>query len=166
MTVKDISYVAIEESEELSIRQRLPSRIGDTVDRATLGGAAKVARDACLTFKNLVAENEVSIRITAITRCHNQPFIQDPEIVRRVEPDYPTVLQEAGVKGTVGLTILIGLDGIPRDFQVVSGDPALVELAVDAVSQWRYRPAYSDTEPIELRKSLSFGFGMPLAIAR
>ena len=65
-----------------------------------------------------------------------------PVLISRVAPDYPSAERRAGREGTVIVTAVIGNDGVVRDPKVVrSVSPALSAAAIDAVLQWRYRPA-------------------------
>jgi len=79
-------------------------------------------------------------------------------LVRRVQPVYPYPAKMAHVQGTVVLSAIINKAGSIENLQVISGHPLLVGAAVDAVSQWRYRPYILNTEPIEVETQITVKF--------
>jgi TonB family protein len=68
-------------------------------------------------------------------------FGTPPILISRVEPVYPLLAKVEKVQGTVVLHILINKEGRVERIEVMSGDPKLVQAAVEAVRQWRYKPA-------------------------
>ena len=66
-------------------------------------------------------------------------------IVTKVQPVYPPDAKKAGIDGKVVLDVLITAAGDVTDVKVESGPEELREASVDAVRQWRYRPAPADT---------------------
>ena len=60
--------------------------------------------------------------------------------------------------GQVRLRVTIGRDGVPREAKVLSGDKRLVDAALMAISQWRYRAATLGGEPIETQIIVSIDF--------
>jgi protein TonB len=55
----------------------------------------------------------------------------------KVAPIYPGEARANRVQGTVVLHVVIGTDGLIRQIEPVSGDPALAEAATVAVRQWK-----------------------------
>ena len=80
------------------------------------------------------------------------------EIVRRVEPVYPTLARQARVQGEVKIVAVIGIDGRIRELRVSSGHPLLARAAIDAVSQWIYRPTTLNDEPVEVIAPITVTF--------
>jgi TonB family protein len=72
---------------------------------------------------------------------------QDAErkIVKKVEPEYPSVLRDKGIGGTVRLRVTVKADGTVKDVQTIGGNAVLVESATRAVKQWHYAPADRET---------------------
>jgi TonB family protein len=68
-------------------------------------------------------------------------FGTPPVLISRVEPIYPVQARAEKIQGTVVLRILINKEGRVEKAEVISGDPSLTQAAVDAVRQWRYKPA-------------------------
>jgi len=160
MRVNAIEVVAVAEAEEQLLRGRLPIQAGDFIGRAELGATARAVRevDAYLTFRFLQTivdgRSEVIIRISGLGTEPSTVYIQEPEIIQRIEPEYTESLRERGVRGWVELTATIGADGMVRDVELFSGDPELAETATKAVVQWRYKPALADAQPVEVRRNI------------
>lgn len=79
-------------------------------------------------------------------------------LLHRVQPVYPRLALVAGVQGTVVLRAIIGRDGAIRQLQATSGPPLLIPAALDAVSQWRYRPYYLGGQPVEVETQVVVNF--------
>lgn len=77
-------------------------------------------------------------------------IVKDPVLVHRVDPRYPDIARRAGVSGMVRLTGIIGTDGRIRGLTVQSGNPLLIQAAVDAVRQWVYQPTLLNGHPVEV----------------
>jgi protein TonB len=78
--------------------------------------------------------------------------------IKKVEPAYPKIAQSARVTGSVILKAIIGKDGQIHELQVVSGHPMLINAAMDAVKQWRYRPYLLSGEPVEVETTVTVTF--------
>jgi protein TonB len=71
-------------------------------------------------------------------------------LIRRIEPVYPILAKQTGRAGRVELHAIIATDGTIQSLQVVDGDALFVRSALDAVSQWRYRPTLLNGQPVEI----------------
>ena len=76
--------------------------------------------------------------------------VQAAKLIKKVVPQYPALARMARVSGTVHLLGIIAKDGTIQRLQVVSGNPLLVQAAVDAVRQWVYRPTLLNGEVVEV----------------
>jgi len=79
-------------------------------------------------------------------------------LINKVEPVYPPLARNARVQGQVVLTAIISKDGIIQDLRVLSGHPLLVQAALDAVRQWRYKPYLLNGEPVEVETTVTVNF--------
>ena len=61
-------------------------------------------------------------------------------LIQRVEPIYPEAARKQHIQGSVVLEVWVGKDGLVEKLRPVSGNSALLDAAVDAVRQWRFRP--------------------------
>ncbi len=83
----------------------------------------------------------------------------DPgQIIRRVEPLYPPIAHTARIQGSVVLHAIISRQGTIEKLQVVSGHPMLDKAALDAVSQWLFRPYILNGQPIEVETEITVNF--------
>ena len=76
--------------------------------------------------------------------------IEPAMLIYRVEPIYPPLARQIRLSGSVQLHAIIATDGSIQSLQVVSGHPLLLQSALDAVRQWRYRPTVLDGQPVEV----------------
>lgn len=82
-----------------------------------------------------------------------------PEVKKRVNPWYPTILKAAGIEGEVWLKVFINEKGIVEKVEAVtSTNPAFVEAAIEAVKQWEFSPAKKDGKPIKAEVTIPFRF--------
>jgi protein TonB len=79
-------------------------------------------------------------------------------LVRRINPVYPPLARTARISGTVRLQAQISKTGDIQNLQVMSGHPMLIQSALDAVRQWKYRPYYLNGEPVEVDTTIEVNF--------
>ncbi|MGH9691628.1 MAG: energy transducer TonB [Candidatus Acidiferrales bacterium] len=95
-----------------------------------------------LNFAQLYEDDTPSYRRGKLSR---------PAPIQKVDPKYPPELIKEHVEGEVVLYAIIRKDGSVHNIQVVKGlDPQLDKNAVDALSQWKFRPAVRDGVPVDL----------------
>jgi len=81
-------------------------------------------------------------------------------LVTKVTPPYPSMAKMARVQGAVILQAVISKNGAIENLRVVSGHPMLVQSALDAVKQWRYRPYLLNGEPVEVETQITVNFSL------
>jgi protein TonB len=79
-------------------------------------------------------------------------------LVHRVEPVYPPLARTARIQGSVVLEAVISKDGTMKDLRLISGHPLLVQSAIQAVSQWRYKPYILNGDAIEVETQITVNF--------
>ena len=86
--------------------------------------------------------------------------VQAPKIIAKIQPVYPAQAKAAGIQGTVILHAIVGMEGNPLQLRVMNNqiDPELSRAAVEAVSQWRYRPTLLNGQPIEVDTTIKVNF--------
>jgi protein TonB len=76
--------------------------------------------------------------------------VQAAMLIRRVEPIYPRLAIQTRREGSVELHAVISTDGSIQSLEVISGDPLLIQSALAAVREWRYRPTILNGQPVEV----------------
>jgi protein TonB len=84
--------------------------------------------------------------------------IMEGNLISRVQPKYPVIARQTGLQGTVIVQAIIGRDGNIEKAVPVSGPPLLAPAALEAVTQWKYRPYYLNGEPIEVETQITVNF--------
>jgi len=84
--------------------------------------------------------------------------IKEPVLIKRVEPNYPLIAQNAKIRGTVILEITIDKDGRVTDARVLRAIPLLTDAAVEAVRQWRYSPTTLNGTPVDVLATVTVDF--------
>ena len=84
--------------------------------------------------------------------------LQEALLIHRVLPEYPPLARQIHLEGTVRLRAIIGRDGVIDSLELLSGHPILARAALDAVSQWRYRPTLLGGEPVEVETIITVVF--------
>jgi TonB family protein len=76
------------------------------------------------------------------------------EVRTKVQPVYPAIARQMGLQGTVKLEVIVAPGGSVRKTTVLGGNPVLANSAMQAVQQWRFEPAATETsELIEIHFS-------------
>jgi TonB family protein len=100
----------------------------------------------------------------AVTRSRNPQRIRvggnviATNLISQVKPIYPTLAKETRVEGMVILEAEIDKDGSIENLKVISGHPLLVQAAIDAVKQWRYKPTMMNGEAVAVVTTISVNF--------
>ena len=84
--------------------------------------------------------------------------VQEAKVLRRILPVYPPLAKAARIQGLVRLEGIIARDGTIQQLRVVSGHPLLVQSALDAVRQWRYKPTHLNGDPVEVIAPIDVNF--------
>jgi TonB family protein len=87
-----------------------------------------------------------------------------PATMKKVDPKYPQSLISDRVEGEVVLYAIIRGDGSVDGIQLVRGiDEQLDDNAMQALSQWKFRPAARQGTPVELEAIVHIPFHVPAA---
>jgi len=94
---------------------------------------------------------EVPMRITA--------EVKQPELVKKVEPPYPEVARRSKIEGVVVLEAVITKTGTVEEVKVLrSLHPVMDQAAVNAVKQWKYKPAILNGKPVKVYFTVTVNF--------
>jgi periplasmic protein TonB len=85
--------------------------------------------------------------------------VEQPILVHRIEPSYPRLALIAHIEGTVVLRALISRNGDIQNITLLrSAHPFLNQSAIEAVSQWKYKPATLRGKPIAVYFTVTVAF--------
>jgi TonB family protein len=73
-------------------------------------------------------------------------------------PAYPELAQRVGIQGAVKLQVKVTTDGRVEVMKVLQGEPVLADSAINAVKQWRGKPAWVNGKPAEVISTVTFNF--------
>lgn len=91
------------------------------------------------------------------------PGLEPPRLIGEVRPTYPPEAVRARLEGSVRLECVVNVDGTVGEVRVArSLDRAygLDVAAVDAVKQWRFRPATRDATPVAMLVPVEVSFSL------
>lgn len=85
--------------------------------------------------------------------------ITPPMEVSAPAPAYAETARKVGYEGTCAMTLIVGSDGSPRNIRVVRPlGMGLDDKALEAVHQWRFKPATKDGEPVSVKVNIEVNF--------
>ncbi|HUI76492.1 MAG TPA: TonB family protein [Bryobacteraceae bacterium] len=85
--------------------------------------------------------------------------VTPPSLIDKVEPEYSEEARAAKYQGTVVVVVEIGPDGIARNMKVTRGlGFGLDEKALQAISQWHFKPGSKDGEPVTVMAMIEVNF--------
>lgn len=89
---------------------------------------------------------------------HVSSGVAEGQLIVPIQPRYPAIAVAAHVQGTVVVTAVIDTTGRIESLHVLSGPSLLVNAAVEAIRQARYRPWTLNGEPVEVETTIKVVF--------
>jgi TonB family protein len=77
-----------------------------------------------------------------------------------VQREYPDEAKKNNIRGTVSLHIVVANDGTIRTVEYVSGPHELMDVSIEAVKQWRYKPVLLNNRPVEVDTTINVIFAL------
>ena len=136
----------------------LSSRVAIASDPRNLGGAMGAILAAALPLAQQSAPGNGPIRMDGKAAELN--------LLRKVQPVYPSTAKAARVQGTVEFWAVIGQGGKIKQLQLVRGHPLLVDAAREAVLQWEYKPMTLNGKPVAVVTDILINFGLSVNAPR
>ena len=136
------------------VRSQLPAERQSA--EALEAGAIEVLREAAEERRSAA----VGVALADGTR-HSimLPESNRPVKVHDVAPQYTDLARDARIQGVVILKTLIDDEGNVADIEVLKSMPmGLSEAAVDAVRQWKFKPAMVDGRPVPTNHNVVVNF--------
>ncbi len=81
-----------------------------------------------------------------------------PRVIFAPNPVYPVLARQARISGAVVIDAVIDTQGNVVELRTVSGQPLLVEAAIEALRHWKYEPTTLGGEayPVQLLVTITF----------
>jgi len=87
-----------------------------------------------------------------------------PSVIHRAEPEYTKAALNAKLQGTVILSLVIGVDGVPSEITVAQGlRMGLDKEGVKCLKLWRFKPATRHGEVIPMKATMEVNFRLPIS---
>jgi TonB family protein len=67
---------------------------------------------------------------------------------KKVQPEFPPLARQAGLSGTVRVTVVITPAGKVKSAHAVGGSPMFIPAAEAAAKQWEFEPANEETSEV------------------
>lgn len=86
--------------------------------------------------------------------------ISKPVLDQKVDPKYPEEAKKNKIQGTVKVEAVIDKSGSVIEAKASeSPDPSLAQAAIDAVRQWKFKPAVNKKgEPVQVKTTIIMNF--------
>ena len=86
--------------------------------------------------------------------------VTEPVVIEKVAPKYPEEARKEKIQGVVTLEAFIEKDGTVGEVtSVTEGDPRLVKAAIEAVKQWKFKPAVTKSgQAVKVKTTLTINF--------
>jgi TonB family protein len=83
-----------------------------------------------------------------ITQAQDSSNQIDRKIVKQTMPRYPDMARRMNLAGTVKVIAVVAPDGKVKKVEPMGGSPLLIQAAEDAISQWRFAPASTESRQV------------------
>jgi TonB family protein len=171
-TVKGITVSGLSDQARADLLSQLPVHEGDALSAELLQNvtrAAKAFDEHLVVVPMFAGSAEATLVIMAPADVRTDASPTSPPRIRvgstlqnrlvfQPRAIYPPEAKKAHVEGVVKLSAIIAKDGTVQNLEVISGDPALVQAALDAVEQWIYQPTLLNGEPVEIKTQIDVSF--------
>lgn len=85
-----------------------------------------------------------------------------PVPIHKAEPEYTEAARNAKIEGAVLIKFVVDENGVPTEPKVVrSLDKGLDENAIEALKQWRFKPALKGGKPVPTSANIEINFRLP-----
>jgi TonB family protein len=176
-TLKSITVSDLSDQARADLLSQLPVHEGDTLSVESLQNVTRVMKafDEHLSVGVMsTGSSEATLEIMVPGRAMPAPAagadatppsrirvggnVQQTKLISQPRPVYPQEAKQAHIQGIVKLNAIVGKDGAIQHLEVISGDPALVPSALDAVKQWVYQTTLLNGQPVEVMTQIDVNY--------
>ncbi|HKR93809.1 MAG TPA: TonB family protein [Candidatus Angelobacter sp.] len=130
-----------------------PSRIQQSASAGTdVAPSFGVAGGNTAALPTLTRAVPTSTPSAAIQQSQLEPL----KLIKTVPLSYPPIAKSRHISGTVVVEVKVGKDGKVSNPKFISGPPIFKDAAFSAVTQYRFKPATLNGEPIEQTTQIRF----------
>ena len=138
---KPVAEEVAPEEPQIQTQEQLADILNNQVDSLALGGGGEnIDIQEALPDEDAIPDPGIFT-----------PYEQAPKLVKRVEPKFPAMAQNAGVCGKVMVQFFVDKKGDVKKAIVVKATPpglGFEEEAIAAVLQWKFTPALQRENPV------------------
>jgi TonB family protein len=85
--------------------------------------------------------------------------VSAPQVIHSVQPQFTPEARRANFQGVVAIQLIVDSQGFPQDVRVVRRlGMGLDEEAIEAVKQYRFRPAMYEGHPVSVQMIIDVDF--------
>jgi TonB family protein len=129
------------------------------------GGSSQEGGDSLQAIDTKAVPSGADPFSTAVA-IHNAPAaplpvggdVKSAQLLKSVPPEYPAIAKAQHISGKVEIDALIDASGNVASVKVQSGPALLHRAALEAVKQWKYKPAMLDGEPTSMHLIVTVEF--------
>lgn len=81
-----------------------------------------------------------------------------PIAIYAPRPPYPPIARNANLTGSVGLEIIVDVDGTVKEAKITKSQPPFDEPALATIRKWRYQPVIMNGRPIMFKMKFTLRF--------
>jgi TonB family protein len=133
---------------------------GNVITSSTVRGP--VSNDAVITGITAESARQLAATLAPVAAQKGAPEgVTVPQLIRTVNPEYTQTAMAAGIQGLVVLEVVVLADGSVGKVAVVRSLDSVYGLdqkAVEAASQWRFKPGTRDGKPVAVAVTLECTF--------
>jgi TonB family protein len=125
--------------------------------------------EAGISLNDSESENNAGALGTGLVVGNNEPAapaaplavggeVKQAKLISSVQPIYPILAKNQHVSGNITIDALIDATGRVTTMKIVSGPTLLHQAAMDALKQWKYRPATLDGKAVPMHLTVTLQF--------
>ena len=168
-TVRTINVLGLSDQVRSELLAKLPLKEGDTLSADGVESFTRAAREFDEHLRISAGTNAAGEAVLTVTPPNYVPAVsptqlriggnvQQTKLLKQPHPVYPPEAKQARIQGQVQLRAVIATDGTIKSLEVISGEPVLVQAAMEAVRQWVYEPTLLNGNPVEVITQIDVNF--------
>ncbi len=137
---------------------------GSEAESAEAEGAARESAATLDEEQPAPGDSQLDSEVTPVEIVEPGPGVVEPQIVDFRQPAYTPAAEEAGVEGTVRVSVLVDETGKAADVQLIAGLPeklGLEEAVIESARNAVYKPATKDGKPARMWHEIAILFELP-----